>query len=192
MHTSFFFPFCCSKGNGWSASEQASPLWQSYTLAFTWKNARILAYWLSKKEGVRSGSSHIVLVQSRPEVQAEITHGFSMRRWHHLQDLPHSFVVLLIRTNPRPLYRRVKYQPWRGAVWRTELPRVISMSLSRHYLMYLHVGRHCDLHTEREQLYLNDPVITCNVFFLFSSCSSSDVGGWPVSWRHVSRRVPEG
>lgn len=48
---------------------------------------------------------------------------------------------------------------------------MISMSLSRHYLMNLHVERHCDLHTERE-LYLNDPVITCSILlFCFFSCS---------------------
>ena len=91
------FPICCSKGNGWFTSKLplASPLWQSYTLAFTWKskNPSLLVVkergrfnWLQ----IHSGSSHIILVQICPKVQAEITNGFAMRCWHHLQDLPHS------------------------------------------------------------------------------------------------------
>lgn len=105
------------------------------------ENARILAYWLSKKE-------------KREVLLTEVTQQFLTH--HSCPELPRGtggdykwicnvlltpftgpttfIVLLLIRTKPRPLDHCIKYQPRLGAVRKRKLPRMISMSLSRHYL----------------------------------------------------------
>lgn len=139
MHVSFFFCLFC-----WFTSKHplASPLWQSYTLAFTWKkkskNLSLLVV-KEREEGGLTGCGYTavphtsLLSRVAPEVQAEITDRFAMHCWHHLRDLPHSLFFshselnLDLLTVVSSISRGMG-----GAVWKRKLPRMISMSLSRH------------------------------------------------------------
>lgn len=97
--------FCCSEGNGWFTSKHplASLLWQSYTLAFTWKkkskNLSLLVVKEREEGGVTDCSYTAVphtsfLSRIAPRYRRKLQMDF----WHHLQDLLFT-VLLLIRTN---------------------------------------------------------------------------------------------
>lgn len=125
------------------------------------KKARILAYWLSKKEkrGVwLAAATHqfphtSFLSRTAPRYRRRIQVGlltpFSG---------PTTFIVLLL----------VRTKPWfleHWAVLNKKLPRMILVSLSCHYLKVFVCRKALWLHAEREQL-LFDPVVTCNLFVL--------------------------
>lgn len=114
------------------------------------EKARILAYWLSKKEeeeaqlaaATRQLLTHRSLSRIAPRYSRRFTKMAFLTPFTgptiHCSDL--LFVVSSISSS------------WRGELWGGKLPRMVSMSLSRHYF-FLNVfacRRHCDLHTEKE------------------------------------------
>lgn len=140
----------------------ASPLWQSYTLAFTWKSENLSLLVVEERdEGGATDCSYtaaphtLFLSRIAPRYR---------RRSDTIYLTDRSIDLPLEKLTLDLVDRCIKYQPQRwGRLTKKKrkLPRTISMSLSRHYLNVFAFRKALRLaHRERT----NWPCVTCNLF----------------------------
>lgn len=137
MHISFLF--CWNKGNGWFTSKHPldSPLWQSYTLAFTRKSKNLSLLDVKERRGrfnwlqLHSSSSQITLDQNCPRGTGGDHKWICNVLLKPFQGPTIFIVLLLIRTKPRPFNIVItSISPSEGLSEKGNCP----VSLSRHYL----------------------------------------------------------